>query len=181
MRPLWQLWEGALSKEKCEEIISLCYDTVIFSDATIFSRDNYKPDHSIRNTKVGFIDNKNIYKILNDYILEANRAVFNFDVNYLPPIQFGEYSEGSFYTWHHDINWQADSMYDRKLSISVQLSDPSDYEGGDFEFQSIETPVKFRTQGSVLVFASHQVHRVTKVEKGVRNSLVGWMEGPRWR
>ena len=72
-------------------------------------------------------------------------------------------------------------MYDRKLSISIQLTDPSEYEGGDFEFQNIENPCNFRTQGSVLVFASHQVHRVTKISKGKRNSLVGWMEGPRWR
>lgn len=181
MRPLWQLWEGVLSIQECEEFKKICYDTVQFSDATVFSSDDYKPRLDIRDTKVGFINSEKIHNLVKHYLLEANRAVFNFDVNYLPAIQFGEYSENSFYDWHHDINWQADSMYDRKLSISIQLSDPSEYEGGEFQFQNIESPVNFRTQGSVLVFASHQVHRVTKVEKGVRNSLVGWMEGPRWR
>ena len=72
-------------------------------------------------------------------------------------------------------------MYDRKLSVVIQLSDPTTYQGGDFQFQDVETPVNFRTQGSILVFPSYLPHRVTEITDGVRYSLVDWLEGPRWR
>jgi len=181
MRNLWQLWNKALSPEECKELIDIGYSEGEFSDATVFSDSEYKPDSGIRDTKVAFINNDRVNTIMNDYLLTANRNAFNYDVDYLPSAQFGEYSEGSFYNYHHDIDWQSDSMYDRKLSICVQLTDPSEYTGGIFEFQHIESPTDFINQGSILVFPSHQVHRITKLEKGIRNSLVGWMEGPRWR
>ena len=115
------------------------------------------------------------------YFKTANRSAFGFDIDYLPHSQYGEYTEGSFYNWHHDIDWKADSAYDRKLSIVIQLSDESDYEGGNFEFKEMGTPEGFRAQGSVLVFPSYLVHRVSEITKGTRRSLVNWIEGPRWR
>lgn len=181
MRNLWQLWDGVLSQEECKELVEISYSTGDFYEGTVFSDAEYKPDSSIRKTRVAFIDNSKIREIMLKYLQEANRNVFNYDANYLPPAQFGEYSEGSFYNYHHDIDWQSDSMYDRKLSICIQLSDPSEYEGGIFEFQFIESPVNFINQGSILVFPSHQTHRITEIKKGERHSLVGWMEGPRWR
>ena len=91
------------------------------------------------------------------------------------------YKEGDFYEWHYDVNWEGTTLYDRKLSLVIQLSDEEDYEGGNFEFKDLEQPVGFRSQGSILVFPSYITHRVTEVTKGQRNSLVCWMEGPRWR
>ena len=72
-------------------------------------------------------------------------------------------------------------MYDRKLSVVVQLTDPSDYEGGIFEFKTVETPANFKTRGSILVFPSYLEHQVTEITEGTRYSLVCWAEGPRWR
>lgn len=176
----WQLWEGALSPEWCEEVIEKC-SSLPLVDGTVFSTNGYGPDLSIRSTKLAFVEDKQVRNTVDHYAHLANRAVYNFDVNYQPPVQYGEYSEGSFYDWHHDINWQADSMYDRKLSVVIQLSNPDTYSGGEFQFKSIETPKNFKTQGSVLVFPSYNEHRVTEVIKGVRRSLVCWLEGPRWR
>lgn len=181
MRQVWQLWEGGVPSVLCEKLIKECKEEITLKDGTIFSDDRYKSNSDIRQTKVGFTNNPEIKKLLKNYLLQANRNVFNFDVDYIPDAQFGEYSKGSFYSWHHDINWQADSMYDRKLSIVIQLSDSSEYVGGDLQFKSVETPKKFKTQGSVLVFPSYLMHRVTEVTEGTRYSLVAWMEGPRWR
>lgn len=181
MRTNWQHWNSLISKEECEGIAKICYEEGTFTDATVFSQQTYHPDSSIRSTKVGWMNNSKITELVQYYLLEANRNAFGFNVDFIPPVQFGEYTEGSFYTWHHDIDWNGDSMYDRKLSIVVQLSDENDYEGGDFQFKSIEQPLNFRSQGSILVFPSYNVHRVTEVTKGTRLSLVCWMEGPRWR
>ncbi len=72
-------------------------------------------------------------------------------------------------------------MYDRKLSICIQLSNPDDYTGGEFEFKTLENPTGYKTQGSILVFPSYNEHQITEITSGTRYSLVGWMEGPRWR
>ena len=183
MRTNWQYWKGVISKEQCEGIVETCYEKATFSDATVFSSaaNNYQPNLDIRSTKIGWIDTPEIKELVEYYLLEANRNAFAFDVDFVPPVQFGEYTEGSFYNWHHDVNWDGDTMYDRKLSIVIQLSDEHDYEGGDFQFKNIENPVGFREQGSILVFPSYNSHRVAEVTKGTRLSLVCWMEGPRWR
>ena len=82
------------------------------------------------------------------------------------------------------MSWFNNSTpYDRKLSITVQLSDPTEYEGGDFYFAAGENPdmEAMRKKGSVMVFPSYMVHAVKPVTKGVRRSLVCWFEGDRWR
>ncbi len=176
MRQSWQLWEGALSKEKCEKYIEICKQTCTLQDGETFNS-----DIAHRQTKIGWTNLPELKQLAQNYGYEANRAAFGFDVNYIPSIQFGEYTEGSFYGWHHDIDWTENKMYDRKLSIVVQLTDPKDYEGGEFQFKSVQSPVTFKTQGSVLVFPSYLEHQVTKITEGTRYSLVCWAEGPRWR
>ena len=162
MRDNWRLWERAITPQRCDEIVQMCYDTATLNDATVFSSDDFRPDTSIRDTKVGFVDIPELMDLAKQYIYLANRDAFGFDVDFLPPIQFGEYYTGSYYHYHYDIDWNANSMYDRKLSISIQLTDPTKYEGGDLQFQTIEDPINFRSQGSILVFPSYNVHRVNR-------------------
>ena len=181
MRLNWQHWNKALSATQCEKITKLCYNIGTFKEATIFKDKEYVPSNDIRETQIAWVKDVELEQICKDYLLEANRNAFNFIVDFLPDIQFAEYSEGCFYDWHHDINWESSSLYDRKLSIVIQLSDPATYEGGDFQFKSLEQPQGFRDQGSILVFPSYNVHRITEVTGGIRNSIVCWMEGPRWR
>jgi PKHD-type hydroxylase len=180
MRQNWQLWAGVLGDDMCRSLIDECYLTCNMKPATVFNSNN-SPDPSIRTTNVGWTDSPRIKSIMEHYTILANRNAFNIDINYMPSTQFTEYTEGAFYDWHYDINWESNLAYDRKLSIVIQLSDPSEYDGGIFEFQEVETPVNFKLRGSILVFPSYLVHRVTKVTRGKRLSLVNWMEGPRWR
>lgn len=180
MRECWQLWDKALPKERCEEIINICKSRPMH-DATIFSGNDYETIKDFRKTQVAWVNDPSIQNIMQHYFKTANRSAFGFDIDYLPHSQYGEYTEGSFYNWHHDIDWKADSAYDRKLSIVIQLSDENEYEGGNFEFKEMGTPEGFRAQGSVLVFPSYLVHRVSEITKGTRRSLVNWIEGPRWK
>jgi PKHD-type hydroxylase len=87
------------------------------------------------------------------------------------------------YTLHKDTFLTFPGPH-RKLSISVQLSAPDEYEGGDFEFMDVgqpPKPINIRTQGTAIIFPSITYHKVTPVTKGKRYSLVGWYEGPEWR
>ena len=72
----------------------------------------------------------------------------------------------------------------RKLSMTLTLSDKSEYEGGDLEFDYKSTKGKvipvidaMRNKGSLIVFPSFIWHRVTEVKSGKRNSLVCWNIG----
>jgi PKHD-type hydroxylase len=71
----------------------------------------------------------------------------------------------------------------RKLSFVLQLSDPEDYEGGNLQLldESGSTYFAPRQKGTMILFDSRTQHRVLKVKKGVRKSIVGWTVGPRWK
>ena len=109
------------------------------------------------------------------------------DLRYVNEIQFTKYignpNAPGKYDWHHDVDWAESRAFHRKLSIVFQLSDKSNYEGGDFEFDPTlpQLPPEALEQGSVIVFPSFHRHRVTPVTSGIRHSLVTWVEGPHWR
>jgi PKHD-type hydroxylase len=73
----------------------------------------------------------------------------------------------------------------RKLSVTINLSDPKDYKGGNLRFdfgphdqkKRFHTCTEIRPRGSIIVFPSHVFHQVTPVTKGTRHSLVMWSLG----
>lgn len=178
IRMNWQLWPGALSAEQCDEIIDIC-EKYPLQEAKTFV------DHNdTRRSKVRWVEDQKVGEILWKYTEMANQVL---DVNVEPytNIQYTEYhgSEGGKYDNHHDVNWENGDGRDRKLSITVQLSDHADYDGGYFQFTECQSPVISDSiqRGSVLVFPSYLVHSVSPVTRGLRRSLVAWFEGPKWR
>ena len=119
---------------------------------------------------------------------KANADFFGFDISGVCRyIQHTEYNKGSFYDWHQDcfLGESQEGVYERKLSFSIQLSEPDAYTGGDLEFTDdiILTPEekeRLRQRGTVIVFPSFLQHRVTEVTEGQRYALVGWREGKQW-
>jgi PKHD-type hydroxylase len=76
----------------------------------------------------------------------------------------------------------------RKLSVTVSLSDPKEYEGGNLKFDlgphrsdRYHTCEEIRPRGSIIVFPSHIQHQVTPVTRGTRYSLVAWNLGKPFR
>ena len=142
------------------------------------------------------------------YIQRANRENFLYDLRNIDgeSMQYTRYKEGQFYGWHNDAGLATqykpqavgnrgngqDTVNDwvnsscemvRKLSFVVQLSDPDDYEGGNTQLLDEAGNNYFipRKRGTVALFDSRTSHRVLKVTKGMRKSLVGWTVGPRWK
>lgn len=141
---------------------------------------------SIRRSKIAWLNKdifNNFYDSVWDKIVEANEVAFNLDITQLEPIQFAEYNSeynGQF-DWHVDIG--IENLVNRKLSFSLQLTNPSEYTGGDLEFfngaaDAVRLP---RTKNTLVVFPSTSWHRVTEVTQGTRHSLTGWVNGPRFR
>lgn len=181
MRDLWRFWSKGISPEICDTIIKECLE-IEPQEATVFSS-GVKVDESVRKSTVRWVEKgTHIENLLMSYVRGANRH-FNIDIAEPFDIQFTEYREDQegYYNWHHDVDWSGQNMYDRKLSVVVQLTDPDEYEGGEFKFKYVEQPEGFNNKGSVLVFPSYLEHCVTPVTKGTRHSLVTWIEGPRWR
>lgn len=144
-------------------------------------------DLSYRVSKITWLpqndETKFIYDKIINCIKDANKNMWNFNItNVKEFIQFTEYDgdveEGKegHYDWHMDFG---DSASNRKISLSVQLSDENDYEGGEFEFMINRSIIKApKEKGTVIVFPSYLLHRVKKVTKGKRRSLVFWIHGP---
>ena len=121
------------------------------------------------------------------YINEANRNFFNFDLEgWADSIQYTEYKgKNTHYAWHYDSSDAAFvSGGVRKLSISLLLSDPEDYEGGELQLlhPGEKRMVTFKPNlGQAIIFPSYLQHRVRPLKSGNRFSLVGWYGGPPFR
>jgi PKHD-type hydroxylase len=160
---------------ECKQIIALGDDM----DSAKVTPDGIE-DHKIRDGKVKFLVPNETTIPLMDKLLQVvtnANAVFQFDIDSFEAIQLARYDEGDHYAWHKDIG-NGQSQY-RKLSLSVQLSADSDYEGGDFQFWGPDGSPHSVTRelGSVIVFPSWERHRVTPVTRGTRWSLVAWSAG----
>jgi PKHD-type hydroxylase len=124
-----------------------------------------------------------IYERLSDLVIQNNEKFFNFDLTMIENLQFTYYNseEQGCYKAHVDPNcWTL--PHNRKLSLVMQLSDPSEYEGGDLKLHNSHEPTIIRKEkGMVVCFPSYTLHEVTPVTKGERYSLVAWVHGPAFR
>jgi predicted 2-oxoglutarate/Fe(II)-dependent dioxygenase YbiX len=150
------------------------------------SVDSDNIDHKIRNSKVRWINNDEenrwIYEKILPLIQYINGQYFRFDLNNIEPLQLTEYDQnyGGFYTKHVDHGY--DKNMNRKLSFVIFLSDPSEYEGGELLLYNSTEPIKpEEKKGNVVFFPSYVLHEVTPVKSGIRNTLVGWINGPRFK
>jgi PKHD-type hydroxylase len=112
---------------------------------------------------------------------QINGQFFDFDLyGFFENFQYCIYnSNNNHYNWHLD---KGETAAPRKLSMVLQLSDPSEYEGGDLQFMDSSEPITAKKQkGLVYVFPSWVLHRVTPVTRGIRRSLVVWVTGPKFK
>ena len=124
-----------------------------------------------------------LYDILFPLVLEANSNLFHFDIDIVTdPIHYVIYPEdGGHLDWHMDVG--AHGVNKRKIATTVQLSDPSEYDGGEFEiwFGGKESVVVPREKGDVICFPAFCMHRVRPIKRGKRKALVFWTGGRPFR
>ena len=153
-----------------------------------------KSKSSIRRSKISFFDyDEEIDKLFVKIISEYNRLYsgWKYYIDGIEDIQVTRYSEGDFYDWHVDAsNWNIvrnGKECNRKISVTVFLNDPEEYEGGEFDLETRgpNTEERYDTfklpKGSMIVFPSYMWHRVRPVTSGVRKSLVLWFQGSPFR
>lgn len=131
-----------------------------------------------------------IYQKIENRVNQVNQMHFKFDLLTIEPLQLTEYTsqQKGFYNYHIDANSTTKNLT-RKLSFVIQLSDPSEFEGGDFcvidhdgkEFNVSKEEPELLKKGNIIAFPSFLPHKVTPVTSGTRYSLVGWCIGPRFK
>ena len=147
-----------------------------------------EPNTKARISKIGWItvnqDTVWLFERLAAIIRKANAENYHFDLSGLvDSLQFTVYDagdgSGGHYDWHIDPH--GPGSIPRKLSLSIQLSDPFDYEGGELQVWGAQKQTLLKERGLIHFFPSWMLHRVTPVTSGVRKSLVAWVSGPDWR
>ena len=159
-----KIYKSVLSDEICDIII----EEGLKREQTEAGIDEDNKKSKGRSTTVSFLSNKTIDEFIRRYVKNANDGVFRIEDS--EDLQFATYNVGDFYGWHKDSN--RDNS--RILSVTVQLSDPDSYEGGDIQIKDF---IAERARGTIIVFNSNLLHRVHEVTAGTRYSLVQWYSG----
>jgi PKHD-type hydroxylase len=177
--------------------------------------DQIEKQKYIRDSEVAWLNEKWLYELIMPHVKTANKqAGWNFDFTNCEPFQFTVYKPGGFYGWHVDSGSDHYSKYKRyipgvsptnkdgsllkdykhdvnligkvrKLSVTVNLNLPGEYEGGNLKFDfgphalsnRYHECEEIRPQGSIIVFPSFVYHQVTPIVSGTRYSLVLWCLG----
>ena len=212
LKNYYYYFQSALSNRLCDQIIehgkSQKAEMAITGGADRDDGTSRKADGSLKKSVIKNIQKKRksdivwmndrwIYKEIHPYVHDANRlAGWNFEWDFSESCQFTKYKKGQYYDWHCDswdrpyIRQQPNDPSNgkiRKLSVTVTLSDPKDYKGGELEFDfrnmdpdkkpNIRKCTEILPKGSLVVFPGFVWHRVCPVKKGSRYSLVIWNLG----
>jgi len=135
-----------------------------------------------RITEIAWIDtrtNGEVYNKLTEVIHYVNNTYFKFNIAYIETLQYSVYPPTGHYRCHTDASLKGFNGFGRKISFSIGLNDPSEYEDGELEIWTGGDNFKCRLdKGEALFFPSWIPHQVHPVTKGTRKSLVGWVHGP---
>ena len=177
-------WEGAFTEQELNWLQTKAKEAT--QDAFVGGgQDVGGVNPSIRRSQVSWLSNtpdtRWVFEKLGFVASRLNANWFWFDLTgFGEPLQLTHYdqSENGMYGWHQDYG----GGISRKLSLVLQLSDPSEYEGGNLQIKTGPEPQTVRKQrGLIAAFPSYVLHQVTPVTQGNRQSLVAWVSGPQFK
>jgi len=172
---------GFFSREECAEILRISQQIPMRTAVTGDGVGTRTTEHRKSNLVEVYPDPSTnwIFEKLEAALQQLNSQQYKFDIQgFFEGAQIYEYPEGGFLNWHMDI--AKGYMSNRKLSMSVQLTDGSEYEGGNLEFMDFKETGP-RGIGDLIVFPAFLQHRVSKLTRGKRYAWVSWVHGPAYR
>jgi PKHD-type hydroxylase len=177
--------QGLLTSQECAAIISSGESNL---ELKAGKTEDHRVRENLRRSEIGWLAPNGEYAWLfdrvRDCVNDINAQWFGFHLLGFEGLQFTKYSSGpneehDFYSSHRDTALLPGGTI-RKLSFTIQLSDPQSYSGGEvilYNSLTDSTPIT-TTLGSVSFFPSYTIHEVKPVTRGIRYSLVGWACGP---
>lgn len=175
------IWDKAFTHEECDSIRQIG-ELEEFNKGTV---GNSITDASIRDTDLVWLqpqtessDNRWIFERYNQLAAKINFDKYQMDLQVFDGFQYSKYDVDGHYTWHNDIIVNPPNGMYRKLSFVTMLTEPSEYEGGEFEI-SIDgcyenSQVMKLEKGQLITFYSWLPHKVRPVTSGTRITLVTW-------
>tara|TARA_R100000773_G_C4216864_1_gene115420 strand:+ start:864 stop:1463 length:600 start_codon:yes stop_codon:yes gene_type:complete len=190
-------YANAIPSGVCDEIVKIGLKGSKVRANVEGNRKNKAEDLNpkIRNSDIVWLSEDWLTNMIWSYIDRSNKnADWNFEVNHAENAQFTIYDKNQHYDWHQDLSFNKNQEAfapntQRKLSVTIQLTDEHQYHGGDLLFskimqknkKTILTDKVFRKKGTIVVFPSYMHHKVTPVTQGTRYSLVMWFRGPSFK
>lgn len=179
------IWKDVLTPKELDKIEAYG-ETLMPMRAEIVGTDGNIAPHQ-RITKVAWMERKPevewLFAKLQEAVMQINAEFYGFDLFGLEEaFQYTIYggAEGGHYDWRVDLGGH--DVEFRKTSLSLQLTEPSDYEGCDLILQPGSGPFGAeRARGTLIAFPFYVLHRVTPIQSGIRKSLVIWVNGPPFR
>lgn len=158
-----------------------------FQPAQVGSGGAGEINSSIRRSNIAWLNPENMPKEVAQHFeqlfISVNDKHYKFDLNGFEAFQYTVYDDNyaGEYKWHIDTAQLPDSLI-RKLSVSILLSDPNEYEGGKLLINpNGNIVVAEERKGRAVFFPSWMSHCVTPVTRGIRKSLVIWAHGPAFK
>ncbi|MGO7543271.1 2OG-Fe(II) oxygenase [Rhizobium ruizarguesonis] len=176
----WMSCAEVLTDEECDRIISACRQFELVPPIVV--GEDRLPGHRRADSRMLGVteDTAWFFEYLLSIAEQATEKAYLLSLSGITrPPQYVEYRDGwGEFGWHNDYSHGLPDA-PRKLTIIFQLSEPSDYEGGLLQVMSNDIETAPRKRGSIIVFPSILMHRVTPVTAGLRRALVAWIAGPR--
>ena len=185
MSSLYWMWEKELSAELCQDIVDRASND--FQDAKVFTENKGILNSKVRKTNIHWNSDQDLFDMAFYYMRSANKnGGWNLQVDTAEYFQIGQYPIGGHYDWHVDglgvdpINSPKNKRLHgktRKISMVVWLNE--DFKGGGFQFHKghLKNNVIKPTQGTIIMFPSWVMHKVTPVTQGTRYSMASWFVG----
>jgi len=172
--------ENFLSKNQCVKLMRYLERNEPTISELAGNYDNNIMNKEVRDNQEVKINDEKLNNKLKMLFELANHSIFKYNIKELESVKLLKYGVGGKYKWHTDCGAKETST--RKLTAIVQLSDETNYEGGDLEFGITDETGKNnytakRTRGSITIFPAFLSHRVTPITQGTRYSLITWMNG----
>ncbi len=171
----------AFTAAECDRIVALG-ETAEGDPGPVYGVGGYEVDRDRRDVRTAMLARDDASEWLFarlDGLFAAAAEAFGVPVGPVTePVQILRYDAGShFATWHSDAGLDAQDR--RRISMSLELSERSDYDGGELEIvPDLVGRPRTLPRGSAQIFPSRALHRVTPVIRGRRWALVAWTGAP---
>ena len=156
-------------------------------------------DYYIRDCNVAWFNDQWLYDLIWPYLETANSETgWNWDIDWAESFQFTKYDKDGLYGWHNDGGsdhfgkyilgeedkessnpYTDDKTFEgkvRKISMTLNLSRPEDFEGGELKFDLGKTHdtgvdimecAEIKAKGSMIFFPSFKQHTVTPITRAL--------------
>ena len=180
-------WQGLFSDAELDALVRLGDSLTLEKAELSVGGQGYE---NIRRTMVAWVERNSetdtLYRRMEEAVLALNARYFRFDLSGLADFQYALYGgpEGGHFDWHKDYGRDPSdpAREPRKLTLSIQLSDPSEYQGCELQVRAgNQIDIAPKARGTVIAFPANVLHQVTPIISGVRRALVVWAVGPEFR